>query len=94
MSDQPDQPDQRVYYLPVKPADIHADYLSIQETAWVLKCSVTKLRRLFRADKAGRLHSRPGRRIVTNREGRARIYALMKGTPKKSAAPRPAQRAA
>ncbi|MFI0914372.1 DNA-binding protein [Streptomyces abikoensis] len=77
----------KVYYLPIAPADPDTDYMTIQETAYVMKCSVTQLRRLFRTDKAGRFHSRPGRRILTSRDGRAQIYAHLRGTPKPSRRP-------
>ncbi|MEU7240238.1 DNA-binding protein [Streptomyces sparsogenes] len=69
--------DPKIYYLPVKPADPHADILTIQETAYVMRISVTKLRRIFRDDKDCRLHSRHGRPIVTSREHRQRISRLL-----------------
>ncbi|MFF7022956.1 DNA-binding protein [Streptomyces klenkii] len=81
--------DRKVYHLPVEPADPDAEYLTIQETAWVMKVSVTQLRRLFSQDKAGRFHSRPGRAILTNREGRRQIYTAMRGV-KKPVTKRPA----
>lgn len=64
---------QKLYYLPEKPADLNADDMTIQETAYVLKCSVGKLRKLFRDDKHCRFHSRHGRGIVTSIESRERI---------------------
>ncbi|MGW7001311.1 helix-turn-helix domain-containing protein [Streptomyces sp. NPDC054933] len=64
------------YGRPVEPADPDAEYMTVQETAYVMKCSVSHLRRGINA---GRFpHSRSGRRIVTNKADRARIYELLR----------------
>ena len=59
------------YGLPTRPEDPDAEYMTIQETAWVLKCSVSHARRL--ANKTG-LYSRSGRRLITNKADRAALY--------------------
>ncbi|WP_260867890.1 DNA-binding protein [Streptomyces sp. SAJ15] len=88
--------DQMSYHRPVKPADPNADYMTIQETAYIMKVGVSTLRRIFRNDPDGELHSRPGRGIVTSRENRARIHELTRGTPqgraRRSAQRKPATR--
>lgn len=61
-----------LYGIPIPPADPQQEYMTVQETAHVLNCSVTWLRRFLRANR--HLHSYSGRRIVTNREDRAAIY--------------------
>ncbi|MEC4016007.1 DNA-binding protein [Streptomyces sp. H27-D2] len=38
-------PTAKTYHLPIKPEDPNAEYMTIQETAWDVKCSVTHLRR-------------------------------------------------
>lgn len=69
------------YGVPIQPADPDQDVMTVQETAYVLKCSVSWLRR-FLQDKP-HLHGRSGRRIVTNREDRTAIYeALRAGDPR------------
>lgn len=68
------------YHLAIEPADPDAEYMTVQETAWVLKCGVTKLRHGI--NYLGWPASRPsGRRIVTNRADRAHIYALLRNEP-------------
>lgn len=62
------------YGRPLPPVDPHADVMNIQETAYVLNCSVTHLRRGIKAGKYP--HGRIGRRIVTNRADRERIYEI------------------
>lgn len=59
------------YGVPTAPADPDAEYMTIQETAYVLHMSVTHARKLAR--RTG-LYSRTGRRIVTNKADRAGIY--------------------
>jgi hypothetical protein len=56
--------------------------MTVQETAYVLNCSVSWLRRFLKANR--HLHGYSGRRIITNREDRAAIYeALRAGDPRK-----------
>jgi hypothetical protein len=59
------------YGVPVKPDDPDAEYLTVQETAWVFKCSVTTIRNW-----ANKLHlgGRVGRRIMLDRDERAHIH--------------------
>lgn len=71
-----------LYGIPVPPADPDQDYMTVQETAYVLNCSVSWLRRFLRENR--HLHGRSGRRIITNRDDRAAIYeALRAGDPRK-----------
>ncbi len=65
------------YMLPVEPADLNADVMTIQESAYVLKCSVSHLYRFLRANP--KLRSKSGRRIVTNKAARAAYYRLNQG---------------
>lgn len=60
------------YGRPIPPADPKQDYMTVQETAHVLQCSVTWLRR-FLTDHP-EYYSRQGRRIVTDRKDRTDIY--------------------
>lgn len=62
------------YWTPVPPADPDADYMTVQETAYVMKCSVSHLRRGMAAGKFP--HSRHGRRLVTSKADRAYIHDL------------------
>lgn len=89
------------YDQPQQPADPDAEYLTVQETAWVLRCSVKHLRRgvrdgLYTA-------SRTGRRLVFDREARAHIYDVrridakpLRRTPRRARKPaaRPVSNAA
>lgn len=66
------------YGRPIPPADPNQEYMTVQETAAVLKCSVTWLRGFLKDHP--KLSSRQGRRIVTDRAARASIYRLRTGT--------------
>ncbi|MDX2696029.1 DNA-binding protein [Streptomyces ipomoeae] len=61
------------YGIPVPPEDPYQEYMTVQETAYVLRCSVSWLRRFLK--KRPDLCTRNGNRgrIVTNREDRAAI---------------------
>ncbi|MFE0104538.1 DNA-binding protein [Streptomyces sp. NPDC059009] len=59
------------YGRPVPPVDPAAEYMTVQETAYVLRCSVGHARRILK--KLG-IKSKPGRRIMTNQADRAHIY--------------------
>lgn len=59
------------YGVPTAPENPDAEYMTIQETAFVLKMSVSHARRLAR--KTG-LYSRTGRRLVTNKRDREGLY--------------------
>jgi hypothetical protein len=67
------------YGVPVPPEDPNQDVMTVQETAYVLKCSVSWLRR-FLANRPD-LHGRNGYRgrITTNREQRAGIHEARSG---------------
>ena len=70
-----------LYGVPLPPENPDQDVMTIQQTAYVLKCSVSWLRRFLRDNR--HLHSYSGRRIVTNREDRGAIYeALRAGDPR------------
>ncbi|MEV6116622.1 DNA-binding protein [Streptomyces sp. NPDC052109] len=70
------------YHHPVAPEYPDQEYMTVQETAHVLRCSVSWLRRFLKAHR--HLHGYSGRRIITNREDRAAIYeALRAGDPRK-----------
>ncbi|MEU5281138.1 hypothetical protein AB0G87_32560 [Streptomyces asoensis] len=70
------------YYEAVPPVDPDAEFMTVQETAYILKCSVSWLRRFLRDHR--HLHSRMGRRIVTGRADRTAIYeARRAGDPRR-----------
>lgn len=72
-----------LYGKPVPPQDPSQDVMTVQETAYVLRCSVSWLRR-FLKDKA-HLHGRNGERgrITTSREQRVAIHqARSAGDPR------------
>lgn len=64
--------DKALYHQPTKPDDPNAEYLTVQETAWVMKCSVNTIRRKLRALKRG---GALGRRILVSRADRENLYA-------------------
>lgn len=69
------------YGVPIPPADPNQEFMTVQETAYVLKCSVSWLRRFLAANR--HLHGRSGRRIITNREDRDAIYGVVRaGDPR------------
>ncbi|MEK9524082.1 helix-turn-helix domain-containing protein [Streptomyces venezuelae] len=58
------------YETPVEPASLDADLMTVQETAYVLKCSVPTVRR--RLKELG-LTRKPGRRVVVTKADRAAL---------------------
>lgn len=84
------------YGTPRPPADPDQEYMDAQETAYVLRCSLTWLRRLLkeRPDLCGRNGARG--RIVTDRQQRAAIHAVRSaGDPRTGRTiPRPRRRPA
>ena len=66
------------YGRPQAPADPNQEYMTVQETAHTLNCSVTWMRGFLKEHP--KLRSRQGRRIVTDRAARAAIYRLRTGT--------------
>lgn len=65
-----------LYGIPTPPEHPEQEYMTVQETAFVLRCSVSWLRRLLRDHPAlcGRNGSRG--RIITNREQRIEIHSV------------------
>lgn len=59
------------YMLPVEPADLNAEYMTVQETAWVFKCHVATIRK--RVKELG-IGGRVGRRIMLDRAERSQIF--------------------
>ncbi|MFJ2113021.1 MULTISPECIES: DNA-binding protein [unclassified Streptomyces] len=74
-----------MYGRPIAPADPAQEYMTVQETAHELKCSVSWLRRFLKSHE--NLHSRHGRRIVTDRADRAAIKAARRADRLKSQRP-------
>lgn len=68
--------DKSRYHQPQAPDDPEQEYMTVQETAYVLKCGMKWLRELLRTNP--QLCGRNGRRgrIVTNRAQRAAIHAV------------------
>lgn len=70
-----------LYGIAVPPADADQEYMTVQETAYVLNCSVSWLRKFLKEHR--HLHGYSGRRIITNREDRSAIYeARRAGDPR------------
>ncbi|MFJ8023328.1 DNA-binding protein [Streptomyces sp. NPDC096311] len=65
-----------LYGIPTAPESPTQDVMSVQETAYVMKCSVSWLRRFLRDNRD--LHGYSGRRIVTDKADRAAIYEAMR----------------
>ncbi|MET9517492.1 hypothetical protein [Streptomyces sp. NPDC002994] len=65
------------YGVAVPPADPNADVMTVQESAFVLKCSVSHLRRVLKDNP--KLRSRSGRRVVMNRAARDAYYRMHQG---------------
>jgi len=63
------------YGKPVPPTDPDQEYMTVQETAYVLHCSVSWLRRFLRDNPHLRGRNGSRGRIVTDREQRAGIHA-------------------
>ncbi len=79
------------YARPLPPADPDQEYMTVQETAFVLGCGVTWLRAFLKDNP--KFCSRQGRRIITDRAARAAIYRRRIGAVSASKKPR-ASRAA
>lgn len=80
------------YNTPVPPADINQEYMTAQETAYVLRCSLTWLRRLLNANPHLCGRNGKGGRIVTDREQRAAIHAHRSGGDPRTGRTMPRQR--
>lgn len=73
------------YGQPIPPADPNADVMTVQESAHVLKCSVSHLRRFLRDNP--KLSSKSGRRIVMNRAARQAYYRMnQRSAPRRTSA--------
>lgn len=68
------------YGRPKPPADPNAEYMTVQETAFVMKCSVKTVTRLLDELK---LKSKPGRSIVTDSATRRALYEHRVQGPKR-----------
>lgn len=79
-----------LYGVPVPPQNPEQEFMTVQETAHVLNCSVSWLRRFLRANR--HLHSYQGRRIVTNRQDRAAIYESRRAGDPRTGRTMPRQR--
>ncbi|MCJ0875209.1 DNA-binding protein [Streptomyces sp. AP-93] len=81
-----------LYGAPTAPEDPAQEYMTVQETAYVLKCSVSWLRRFLR--NRSTLCGRTGRggRIITNREQRAAIHAARSAGDPRTGQPMPRRR--
>lgn len=75
------------YMLPVEPADPNAEYMTVQETAWLFKCHVSTIRKRVKELQVG---GRVGRRIMLDRAERDAIFEASRaaGAPRRV----PAQR--
>ncbi|WP_420038103.1 hypothetical protein ACN2WE_05495 [Streptomyces sp. cg28] len=59
------------YGLPTAPADPNQEYMNVQETAYVLGCSVKTIRRRIATLN---IKSKTGRRVMTSKRDRQRIH--------------------
>lgn len=82
------------YGTPTPPADPDQEYMTAQETAYVLRCSLTWLRRILAVhpELCGRNGLRG--RIVTDRQQRAAIHAIRSAGDPRTGRPQPRQRRA
>jgi hypothetical protein len=72
-----------LYGVPVPPADPDQEYMTVQETAFVMNCSVSWLRRFLKANPHLRGTNGNRGRIVTDRAQRAGIHeARSAGDPR------------
>ncbi|WP_157855863.1 DNA-binding protein [Streptomyces aureocirculatus] len=80
------------YGIPIAPSDPDQEYMTVQETAYVLKCSVSWLRRLLvkQPDLCGRNGSRG--RIITDRKQRTAIHAVRSAGDPRTGKSRPSSR--
>lgn len=79
MTTKQDKQDKQDSERPIPPADPNAEYMSVQETAWVFQCSVKTIRRLLKEMEAG---SPVGRKIMTDKAERAAMYEHRRRSPK------------
>lgn len=74
-----------LYGRPEAPTDLNQEFMTVQETAYVLGCSVPTVRRRLQA--LG-IKSTPGRRILTSRQDRLDIHNASRTTPQRKRAGR------
>jgi len=60
------------YGRPIRPADVNQEFMTVQETAFVLGCSVDTIHARLNELK---LKSKIGRRVMTSKADRVRIHA-------------------
>lgn len=70
--------DKSRYHQPQQPADLSQEFMTVQETAFVLRCGLAWLRQLLRDNPqlCGRNGLGRGGKIVTDREQRTAIHAI------------------
>ncbi|MFF2184629.1 DNA-binding protein [Streptomyces sp. NPDC058155] len=69
------------YGRPVPPADPDQEFMTVQETAHTLGCSVPTVRRRLAAL---RITSKPGRRVMTSRADRLAIHNAGRVAPQRA----------
>lgn len=69
------------YGRPVPPADPDQEFMTVQETAHILGCSVPTVRRRLAAL---RITSKPGRRVMTSRADRLAIHNAGRVVPQRA----------
>ena len=67
------------YHRPRPPADPNQEYMTAQETAYVLGCSVATVRKRL---KALGIESKVGRAVVTSKRDRQRLFEAGRKTAK------------
>ncbi|WP_327160479.1 DNA-binding protein [Streptomyces zaomyceticus] len=79
----------RKYEMPQEPKDPNAEFLTVQETAFVLHCSVKTVHR--RLDALG-IKSKPGKRVITTKAQRQALHDDSLARPEKATALRRGRR--
>lgn len=86
--------DKSRYHQPQPPADLNQEFMTVQETAFVLRCGMAWLRQLLRDNPklCGRNGHGRGGKIVTDREQRAAIHAIRSAGDPRTGRTMPRQR--
>lgn len=66
------------YERPLPPADPHQEFMTLQETAYVLNCGIRTVRR--RLKQLG-LNSKPGARVMTSKQDRLDLHDAARLVP-------------